>query len=240
MGISICFEDDFIIAVNKPNNVLVHHSFMARNMDQDFTLVQLLQEQLSIKLFPVHRLDRKTSGILLLAKQREKVNIFQELFKQNEIQKIYHALVRGFTPEYGIIDSPVKGRDANVHRDALTEYRKLREVSIDIPVQPYKLSRYSLVELKPKTGRLHQLRIHMNKMSHPIIGDSKYGDRFHNRMFEKKINCNRMFLHASSLEFRHPITQETVVINSEFPKHWAYIAKLFKWIDIKGLNFLMF
>ena len=115
MGISICFEDDFIIAVNKPNNVLVHHSFMARNMDEEFTLVQLLQEQLSLKLYPIHRLDRKTSGILLLAKKREKVNIFQELFKQNEIQKIYHALVRGFTPEYGVIDSPVKGRDANVH-----------------------------------------------------------------------------------------------------------------------------
>jgi len=229
MEIEVCFEDEHIIAVNKPNNILVHHSFMARNMDQESTLIELLQEQLKLKLYPAHRLDRKTSGIILLVKKREEVKQFQDLFKFNKIYKTYHALVRGFTPEMGTIDSPVKGRDANVHRDAHTEYRKLQEVCLDIPVHPYQNSRYSLLELKPQTGRLHQLRIHLNKISHPIVGDPKYGDRFHNRMFEEQLGMSKLFLHASSLTFAHPFNNKKVYINAKLPADWCRIKRRFNW-----------
>jgi len=232
MRIEICFEDEYVIAVNKPNNLLVHHSFMARNMDEESTLIGLLQEQLSLKLYPAHRLDRKTSGLIILVKNKVEVSAFQDLFKFNKIQKTYHALVRGFTADSGVIDSPVKGRDANVHRDALTEYRKLQEVCLDIPVHPYQNSRYTLLELKPQTGRLHQLRIHLNKISHPIIGDPKYGDRFHNRMFETEFSCDKMFLHASSLNFVHPFTQKEITIKSEFPDDWHVILKIFNWFVV--------
>lgn len=236
MEISICYQDEYIIAVNKPNNVLVHRSYMARNMDDELTLIDLLHNQLDFKLYPIHRLDRKTSGLLLFAKKREYVSLFQDLFKNNEIQKTYHALVRGFIPELGTIDSPVKGRDSKVYKEALTEYKKLRDVCVDIPVHPYEISRYSLVELRPKTGRLHQLRIHMNKISHPIVGDVKYGDRYHNRMFESEFNCAQMFLHASILELKHPCTNEKIKISAVLPDHWGKVSKVFNWSELELFN----
>ena len=229
MNIPICYEDEYIIAVSKPCNVLVHHSHMARNMDDEATLIDLLKEQYNQKYYPLHRLDRKTSGIILLAKKREEVRGFQELFIQNKIQKTYYALVRGFAPDSGIIDSPVKGRDANVYKEAFTAFVKHKEVLLPIAVHPYESSRYSLVELKPKTGRLHQLRIHLNKISHPIIGDPKYGDRFHNRMFETELNCSKMFLHASKIEFTHPFTLKNICVETSFPTHWLITLERFNW-----------
>ena len=229
MKVPICYEDDYIIAVTKPCNVLVHHSYMARNMDEELTLLDLLQEQYNHKYYPLHRLDRKTSGVILLAKKREQVSVFQDLFLHNKIQKTYFALVRGFAPENGLIDSPVKGRDANVYKEALTRFEKQKEILLNIAVHPYENSRYSLVELKPETGRLHQLRIHLNKISHPIIGDPKYGDRFHNRMFETELYCTNMFLHARKIEFTHPITKLNVCVESNFPSHWLTIFEKFNW-----------
>ena len=229
MKVSICYEDDYIIAVTKPCNVLVHHSHMARNMDDELTLLDLLQDQYNHKYYPLHRLDRKTSGVILLAKMREHVSVFQDLFLQNKIQKTYFALVRGFSPESGLIDSPVKGRDANVYKEALTTFKKQNEITLNIAVHPYESSRYSLVELKPKTGRLHQLRIHLNKISHPIIGDPKYGDRFHNRMFETEFYCAKMFLHARKIEFIHPITNQNICVEASFPSHWLTVFERFNW-----------
>tara|TARA_B110000977_G_scaffold186950_1_gene253495 strand:+ start:556 stop:1236 length:681 start_codon:yes stop_codon:yes gene_type:complete len=223
MEIEICYEDAFIIAVNKPCNILVHHSYMARNMDAELTLLDLLEEQLSHKFFPLHRLDRKTSGLILLAKNRKDVSSFQDLFIQNKIEKTYYAIVRGHASDSGIIDSPVKGRDSNVYKEASTRFKKLNQITLEIPVHPYPNSRYSLLELKPKTGRLHQLRIHLNKINHPIIGDPKYGDRFHNRMYSSNFNCSNMFLHALTLEFKHPITGHITFVKSILPVHWAKI-----------------
>ena len=100
---------------------------------------------------------------------------------------------------------------------------------LDIPVHPYKTSRYSLVKLTPATGRMHQLRIHMNKISHPIVGDYKYGDRFHNRMFENEFDCNNLFLHAHSLHFKHPITKNNIAIEAILPNDWMYIFRIFDW-----------
>ncbi|NIJ45172.1 tRNA pseudouridine65 synthase [Wenyingzhuangia heitensis] len=230
--IDIRFEDTYILAVYKPNNMLVHHSAMANNQLEELSLVQLLKQELGIKYYPVHRLDRKTSGIILFAKQKEFVKPFQDLFVNNQIQKTYYGLVRGFIPENGKIDSPVKGRDANVHKEALTYYKRIKIFSIPIQVGPYKVSRYSLVALQPKTGRLHQLRIHMNKISHPLIGDPKYGDRFHNRMFLEKFNIDSLFLHAKTLEFIHPFTQKTHTLTADMPKKWEFICTELEKIQI--------
>lgn len=223
--LDICFEDDYLIAVNKPNNVLVHHSHMARNQSDEVSLVELLFDQFQTQLYPVHRLDRKTSGIILCAKKKEYVSSFQNLFITNQIQKIYLGLVRGHIHEFGKIDTPVKGRDANTHKEALTYFKRLKTAESDIAVQPYNNSRYSIIELTPKTGRLHQLRIHLNKISHPLIGDPKYGDRFHNRMFASEFECNKMFLHAKELQFTHPFTKEHLCISAELPKNWRDIHK---------------
>ncbi|WP_373943270.1 pseudouridine synthase [Polaribacter sejongensis] len=153
MEILVIYQDEYIICVAKPNNVLVHHAHHSRNVADEKSLLQLLDEQIGGKFYPIHRLDRKTSGIILLAKETHFVSKFQDLFTANEIQKTYYGVVRGFSPESKIIDSPVKGRDANVHKEALTHLRTLEQVTLDIPVKPYDSSRYSLVELSPKAGK---------------------------------------------------------------------------------------
>jgi len=105
----------------------------------------------------------------------------------------------------------------------------LQKIQLNIAVHPYEFSRYSLVKLLPETGRMHQLRIHMNKISHPIVGDYKYGDRFHNRMFENEFNCNNLFLHANSIEFLHPISKNEINVNAPLPADWNKVFKNFNW-----------
>lgn len=229
MEISIVYQDDFIICVSKPNNVLVHHAHHSRNVADEKSLLQLLDEQIGGKFYPIHRLDRKTSGIILLAKETQYVSKFQELFTNKEIKKIYFGVVRGFSPETKVIDSPVKGRDANVHKEALTNLKTLEQVVLEVAVKPYDSSRYSLVELFPKTGRMHQLRVHTNKISHPLIGDAKYGDKNHNVMFEENFGFKNMFLHACKLEFTHPFTSEKLILKACFPKDWVALFKEFSW-----------
>ena len=228
MKIEIIFEDSSIIVVNKPNNVLIHNSYYARNI-KETTLLELLKEQLNQSFYPIHRLDRKTSGVLVLAKQKENVGIFQDLFNSKEIQKNYLGIVRGFFNEARLINSPVKNADTKIYKDAETRCEPLATTLCNIAVHPYKNSRYSLVKLIPSTGRMHQLRIHMNKISHPIIGDYKYGDRFHNRMFETEFNCANLYLHAYSIEFKHPFTAIDLNIKAELPNDWNIIFKKFNW-----------
>lgn len=229
MTLDILFEDEYVICVAKPNNVVVHHAHHSRNVSDEDSLLQLLANQFGKKFYPIHRLDRKTSGIILLAKETTFVSKFQELFTNNEIQKIYYGIVRGHAPEIKTIDSPVKGRDSNVYKEAETLLELSAKTIQDIPVKPYDSSRYSLVKLSPKTGRLHQLRIHMNKISHPLIGDPKYGDKNHNMMFLENFNCENLFLHAYSLEFTHPFSKENIVLNAKFPCDWNIIFEKFNW-----------
>ncbi|TXD50708.1 pseudouridine synthase [Polaribacter sp. IC063] len=229
MNLEIIFEDEYIICVNKPNNILVHHAFLSRNVSDEDSLLQLIDKELHIKVYPIHRLDRKTSGMILMAKEKEFVSKFQELFTAKEIQKTYYGVVRGFSPETKIIDSPVKGRDANVHKEALTHLKTLENITLNIPVKPYDSSRYSLVEFLPQTGRMHQLRVHSNKISHPLIGDTKYGDKNHDMMFEENFGWKNLFLHAGKLEFTHPFSLEKIVLKGSFPEDWISMFAEFKW-----------
>ena len=231
MNLEIIFEDAYIICVNKPNNVLVHHAFLSRNVGDEDSLLQLIDKELQLKVYPIHRLDRKTSGMILMAKEKEFVSKFQELFTAKEIQKTYFGVVRGFSPDTKIIDSPVKGRDANVHKEALTHLKTLDNITLNIAVKPYDSSRYSLVELAPKTGRMHQLRVHTNKISHPLIGDTKYGDKNHDMMFDENFGWNHLFLHAGKLEFIHPFSSEKLLLKATFPKDWNALFEKFKWAN---------
>lgn len=229
MKIEILFEDDYCICVSKPHDVLVHHGKFSRNNADEDSLLQLLEQQFEQKYYPIHRLDRRTSGIILLAKQKEDVAAFQKLFTDQEIQKTYYAVVRGYAPEEQYIDSPVKGKDAKEYKDAITTLHLLHTISLDIPVGPYDTSRYSLVKLQPKTGRMHQLRIHMKKISHPIIGDGKYGDHRHDAMYSKQFGWTNLFLHAGSLEFKHPFSQKNMHIVAPFSENWSALFQRFDW-----------
>ena len=228
MKIDLLYEDEYIIAVNKPSNILIHNSYYARNIKED-TLLDLLSEQLKASFYPIHRLDRKTSGLMILAKQKENVSDFQQLFKPESIQKTYFGIVRGHIEDSRLIESPVKNEDSGLYKDAKTHCESINHVELNIPVHPYKTSRYSLVKLKPATGRMHQLRIHMNKISHPIVGDTKYGDRFHNRMFTDEFDCSDLLLHAYSIEFRHPFLKEIISIKADLPEVWKRIFEVFDW-----------
>ena len=231
MNLDIIFEDQFVICVNKPNNMVVHHAHHSRNVADEMALLQLIETEKGIKVYPIHRLDRKTSGIILLAKETTNVSKFQELFTNNEIEKTYYGVVRGFSPETKIIDSPVKGRDSNVYKEALTYLKTLEQVVLEIPVKPYDCSRYSLVELKPKTGRIHQLRLHTLKISHPLIGDTKYGDKNHDLMFEENFGWKNLFLHAGKLAFKHPFSEKKMVLKAAFTKDWISLFEKFSWTN---------
>lgn len=229
MSLEIIYQDSYCLLVTKPNNVLVHHAHHSRNKIDEKSLLQLIEDQLGIKYYPIHRLDRKTSGIILLASKRSYVASFQSLFTNNQIQKIYFGVVRGFSQEFKIIDSPVKGRDANVYKGAETHIKLLDKITLDIPVKPYDTSRYSLVELQPKTGRMHQLRIHMNKVSTPLINDAKYDDKNHDIMYGEQFGWKNLFLHAGSLEFTHPFTEEKLILKSSFSEDWIQLFEKFSW-----------
>lgn len=227
MKLEIVFEDKFCVAINKPNNILIHNSYYARNI-KEATVLDLIKSELGYVLYPIHRLDRKTSGILLFAKEKEYVPVFQQLF-ENNLKKQYIAIVRGFIENEIIIDSPVKHPETGIYKDALTICSPINKVELSIAVKPYNFSRYSLVKLEPKTGRIHQLRIHLNKISHPIIGDYKYGDRFHNRMYAAQFNCNILLLHAYCLSFTHPITLKEIVLKAPINNIWQMLLSQFGW-----------
>jgi len=227
--ITTIYEDEYILCVSKPNDMVVHHAHHSRNVADETSLLQALHEIYNQKFYPIHRLDRRTSGIILLAKETSYVAKFQRLFTENNIQKTYYGIVRGFAPDEKIINSPVKGRDSNVYKEAETHLKTIEKITLNIPVKPYDSSRYSLVSLQPKTGRLHQLRIHMNKISNPLIGDAKYGDKNHNVMFNDTFNWDTLFLHAYSLKLEHPFTNESLLLKAEFPKNWIALFKKFSW-----------
>lgn len=211
-------EDERVLVVNKPNNLLVHHSHYARNI-RELSLVQRLRELIDSDIYPVHRLDRKTSGVIVFAKTKEAAKHLQDQFEAQTTSKKYLALVRGWTEDKGSIDSPIKNEDSGKYRDALTAFKTIEKVECNFPVAPYPTSRYSIVQLSPKTGRMHQLRKHMNKIAHPIIGDPKYGNRHHNHKFEELFGHSKLYLHAQELRFEHP-RGEVVSFKAELPAHW--------------------
>ena len=230
--ISILFEDEYIIGFSKPAGVVVHHSNFSR-LKNAFSLKQLVENQEERPLYPIHRLDGKTTGVILFAKNKESLQKFQSLFKENNLNKSYWAILRGFTPTTLVIEKPIGPpksekqrlpKDKITYKEAKTILKTLAKKEFNFSISPYPTARYSLVELIPFTGRTHQLRNHTNHIAHPIIGDHKYGDRNHNRYFSENLNANEMFLHARVLEFEHPFTKKEIRIEDEVPESWENLS----------------
>jgi tRNA pseudouridine65 synthase len=218
MEVRVLYEDDQCLVVCKPNNLIVHHSYYARNIEET-SLTDLIREQGWSEACPVHRLDRKTSGLILFAKKAEWVADFQQLFETGGIEKKYVALLRGHVEVEGVIDSPVKNERGN-YKEALTKFHCLEHFERDYLIPPYEKQRYSLVEMSPITGRMHQLRIHANKIAHPIINDPKYGNRHHNHYFQETLGLHELFLHAHSLKFKQPFSGEWIDLKAPLPDFW--------------------
>jgi RluA family pseudouridine synthase len=209
--VEILYEDEYCAAVNKPPDLLVHRTSMSK--DKEF-LLQIVRDQLGVKVHPIHRLDRPTSGIVLFALDKKYTSGFSEIFAEREIKKTYIAMVRGYTEDEGVIDYALKSSKNKSIQEARTEYKTLVKVELPIPIGRYETSRYSIVEINLKTGRMHQIRRHFKHIFHPLIGDTKYGDGKHNKMLNEQFNLQRLMLMAVKLEFTHPFSGEIVDINA--------------------------
>jgi len=224
--LEIVYQDEHIVAINKPHGLLVHQSPIARDAEE-FAL-QLLRDQLGRTVYPAHRLDRKTAGILLFSLDKETDRIMQQKFQNREIDKKYLALLRGYAPAEQTIDYPLKKEDGTI-QDAVTHFKTLEYFELPIPFGKHPSSRYSLVEAAPETGRMHQLRRHFAHVFYPIIGDRPHGCNKQNKFWLEHFDMNTMLLHASELMFKHPHTHQKVElkapISSEFERVLAVLSK---------------
>jgi len=224
--LDILFHDEYLVAVNKPHGLLVHRSPIAMDA-QEFAL-QLLRDQINHWVNPVHRLDRKTGGILLFALDKEIEIAMHQLFAQNLVGKKYLAIVRGHTPDKEEVDYPLR-KENGVLQDAFTTYKTLKRAEIPIALGAHVASRYSLVEASPQTGRMHQLRKHFAHVNHPIIGDRPHGCNKQNKLFKETWEMTTMMLHASEITFIHPVTKENVNIKAPLQDEFKRVMNLMNW-----------
>ena len=233
----ILFQDEYLVAINKPAGLLVHRSPIDRHETR--YAVQLLRRQLGQRVYPVHRLDKPTSGVMLFALNREAARQLGEQFSENTVQKAYLAVVRGYCPESGWINhalradpDPYAGRpEFGEAKPAQTYYQRLATHEIDVEIERYPQSRYSLVLAEPLTGRPHQIRRHMKHISHPIIGDAKHGRGRHNRYFSQSLDCPRLLLHATQLRFTHPTSGKRIALSCPVDGVYEQLLKRFGWLD---------
>lgn len=227
--LTILYQDEALIAVHKPAGLLVHKSPIDRHEKR--YAMKLLRNQLGQWVYPVHRLDKPTSGLLLFALNQDMANKLSLKFEHREVSKTYHAIVRGIAPESIEIDHPLKEiaafksqqaeADLKDAKDAQTSLQRLKCYELPFADGRFNTSRYSLVKLSPGTGRKHQLRRHMKHISHPIVGDVKYGKGNHNRIFREHFNCQRLFLAATNMSFNHPETNIRTSIDCPIEEDFA-------------------
>jgi tRNA pseudouridine65 synthase len=235
--LNILYQDEYFVAIDKPAGLLVHRSFLDKHETQ--FAMQMLRDQLGQHVFPVHRLDRPTSGVLLFALSSESARDMNKLFIEGTITKRYLALVRGFAPESGFLDKPLKEEldkiaDKFATQDkapqaAQTQFNCLHQATLPIPIGKYPTVRYSLVECFPKIGRKHQIRRHLNHLSIPIIGDVNHGDNQHNQFFREHFALQRLMLFATQLSFVHPYRHKPIVIKAPLGEDMLSICKQLGW-----------
>jgi tRNA pseudouridine65 synthase len=223
--LEIVYQDDHLIAINKPHGLLVHRSKIA-NDATEFAL-QLLRDQIGKQVSPVHRLDRKTSGVLLFAFEKDVEIAMQMQFQESLVKKKYLAILRGYAPDALVIDYPLAKENGTI-QEAVTSFVTLQRAEIDVAFGKHPTSRYSLVEAAPTTGRMHQLRKHFAHIFYPIIGDRKHGCNKQNRFFMEKFNMTTMLLHAAELSFDHPVTHQHIIIKASLQEEFSRMIEFLK------------
>lgn len=226
MHLDIIYRDEYLVAVNKPHGLLVHPSPLARDAT-DFAM-QMLRDQLGQYVYPSHRIDRKTGGVLLFALNEEVNKQVQHLFSQRAVHKKYFAIVRGYTDDAGEINYPLKKENGTM-QEAFTKYKTLGRAELEVPLGRHETSRYSLVEVMPETGRMHQIRKHFDHIRHPILGDRAHGCNKQNRMFKERWGMTTMLLHASTLSFPHPVHSSKVDIFAPAQAEFIRMGQMMHW-----------
>jgi len=224
--LEIVYQDEHLIAINKPHGLLVHRSSIATDA-KEFAL-QLVRDQIGRRVSPVHRLDRKTGGLLLFAFEKDVEIAMHKQFQEGLVHKKYLAIVRGYTPDSLDIDYPLVKENGMI-QEAFTAFVTLKKAELNIALGSHPTSRYSLVEATPTTGRMHQLRKHFAHIFHPIIGDRKHGCNKQNRFFKEEWEMTTMLLHASELHFTHPVTNEDIHLSAGLHDEFKRVMELMKW-----------
>jgi tRNA pseudouridine65 synthase len=204
----ILYSSERWIAVDKPAGMIVHRSAWCRDGEP---VLQRLRDQIGARVYPVHRLDRATSGVLLFARTPEAAHHGSTSFAAHRIDKRYLAIVRGWPDAHTVVDAPL-GDDAGVLHDAVTELTRRATVELPIAVGRYATARYALVEARPQSGRTHQIRRHCAHLRHPIVGDVNYGDGRHNRMWKEVLERPGMMLRAVALRWTDTDGREVEVV----------------------------
>jgi tRNA pseudouridine65 synthase len=233
----ILYRDEHIVVIDKPPGLLVHRSEIDRHETR--FAIQILRDQIGQKVWPAHRLDRGTSGVLLFGLSPEIASQLGRQFEAGTIEKRYWAVVRGHPPASGSIDHPLtRQRDAYEFQGelsskeaqaALTHFRKLAEIELPVEIDRYPTSRYALLEVEPITGRRHQIRRHLKHIAHPVIGDATHGKGRHNRYFAEHLNCHRLLLACIRLSFTHPIDNRRLEIKAPVSGEFAATLARFGW-----------
>jgi len=224
--LEIVYQDDHLIAINKPHGLLVHRSSIAGDA-KEFAL-QMLRDQIGRHVSPVHRLDRKTGGLLLFAFEKDVEIAMHQQFMNGDVQKKYLAVLRGYAPDQQDIDYPLAKENGTL-QEAFTSFITLKRAELDIAFGKHPTSRYSLVEATPTTGRMHQLRRHFAHIFYPIIGDRKHGCNKQNRFFMEQWEMTTMLLHASELSFQHPVTGENIHLTAPVQEEFMRVMKMMNW-----------
>lgn len=225
--LEVLHVDDHIAVIDKPAGLMVHDSKLARG-ETDF-VSDRLREQFGRQIFLIHRLDRATSGCLLLAFDRDAASVLGKTLMSREVEKDYLAVCRGWPEEQFVVDHPLDGGPGKPEKKpAITRFTRLATGEWPLPSAEFPTSRYALMRCQPETGRFRQIRRHLKHMSHHLIGDSSHGDGRHNRNFRMR-GVHRMLLHARRLAFLHPVSGERIVVQAPLDAEWRKTFDLFGW-----------
>jgi len=226
LALDALYVDDQLAIVNKPAGLMVHDSALARG-ETDF-VADRLRAQFGNPVFLVHRLDRATSGCLLLAFDRDTASLLGRLLMAGAVEKDYRAICRGWPEaEAFTIDHDLDGGPGKpLKKPAVTRFQVLARTECDWPSAGFGTSRYALLNAQPQTGRFRQIRRHLKHAFHHLIGDTSHGDGRHNRSF-RMIGVHRMLLHAQRLAFVHPHTGERIEVTAPVDAQFARALALF-------------
>lgn len=235
--ISVIYEDSDYIAIDKPPGFHVHPPENSLwKVPRNLICLYWLRDYLKAYVYPIHRLDAATGGVVLFGKHSEAAGKIQRLIQDQQIRKLYVAVARGFCIENGKIEKPLLSDSSDLMLPSLTEFKTLAKVELPFAVgKKHATSRYSLIRVEPKTGRYHQIRRHFASESHPLVGDIKHGDSHHNRFFRENLNIPGLLLHSFDLSFTHPYTEENLIIKTSWSERWKTVFKMFNISDFDSL-----
>lgn len=222
----ILYEDEDLIAVNKPSGIFTHPSALSGDR---YTVMLALRERGGGRVYPLHRLDRPTSGVLLFARSSEAASEMAPVITASSTVKRYWAIVRGWPDEHGRIERSLRQVDGTRMQEAVTAYRTLSRAVWPEPVGAFEEARFALVEARPETGRQHQIRRHLRGIDHPLINDTVYGDGRQNRYFRLHFGVRRLLLQARAIAFFDPRDGARREIVAPLDPELAEIGARFSW-----------